>query len=173
MSEAWKQLDLDGGGLQAANLKLARLLKRRRRAYALLAVFPLGLHRAYLDESRGAWAYRALTLTAVAGLAAGTVWLAGAAALALVAWAAYDLRWIDDRVAEVNKALRRQVYLGQAPGAPAGFRGRYADDAGAVPPVAAERREAPAPGGRVASFAEQEKLLRELARANSRNPPEK
>ena len=41
MSEAWKHLDLEGEGLQSANLRLVRLMKKRSRAYALLALFPL------------------------------------------------------------------------------------------------------------------------------------
>ena len=43
-------MDLAGGGLQSANLRLARLLKRRRIAYALLILFPLGAHRLYLED---------------------------------------------------------------------------------------------------------------------------
>ena len=162
MGEAWRNLDLEGGGLQAANLKLARLLKRRARAYALLAAFPLGLHRSYLDEPRGAWAFRALTLVAAAGFVAGWAWLGWGAAAALVGWTLYDLRWIDDRVAAVNKRLRMQVYLRPGGGAPAGFRGRYTDDAPAG--------EQPTTSGRAPSFAEQERLLRELARRKAEKP---
>ena len=47
-------MDLAGGGLQSANLRLARLLKRRRIAYALLILFPFGAHRLYLEDRRGA-----------------------------------------------------------------------------------------------------------------------
>lgn len=162
MSEAWRNFDLEGGGLQAANLELARLLKRRSRAYALLVAFPLGAHRAYLDEPRGAWAYRGLSVLAAAGFAAGWSWLGWAAAAALAGWTVHDLRWIDDRVAALNKRLRMQVYLRQGAGAPAGFRGRYTDDA-----PAGEAARSP---GRAPSFAEQERLLRELARRKTETP---
>lgn len=165
MSEAWRNLDLEGGGLQAANLQLARLLKRRARAYALLAAFPLGLHRGYLDEPRGAWGYRALSLLAAAGFVAGWAWLGWAAAAALAGWVAFDLRWIDDRVAAVNKRLRMRVYLRQGAGPPPGFRGRYTDDA-----PAGEPGGKPAGDGRAPSFAEQERLLRELARRKTEKP---
>lgn len=179
MSEAWKQLDLEGGGLQAANVRLAGLLKRRTTAYRLLAAFPLGLHRAYLEESRGAWAYRLLTLAAIGALALGFSYAALGILVGLLAWCAYDLTWIDTRVAQINKALRMQVYLKHGPGAPSGYRGRFSDDGmedyrrqkeqerpGHPPP------DAPPSGGersRAPSFAEQEAKLRELAKR--RKPP--
>jgi hypothetical protein len=58
LSDAWKTLDLDGGGLQQANLTRAQRPKRRRRADLLLAA-ALGLHRTYLETPRGAWLRRA------------------------------------------------------------------------------------------------------------------
>lgn len=177
MNGSWKRLDLEGGGVQAANLKLAQLLKRRPRAYALLALFPLGLHRGYLDEPRGAWGYRALACLAAAGVAAGWGWLAWPAAAALVAWALFDLHWIDRRIVALNKQLRMQVYLGQGPGAPRDFRGRYTDDPleeylqtkDAERPGGGAALSA-APGRRAPSFAEQERLLRELARRRADKP---
>jgi hypothetical protein len=174
MTEAWKQLDLEGGGVQAANLRLAQLMKRRARGYALLTAFPLGLHRSYLDDPRGAWGYRGLTLATAAGAAAGWPWVAWAAVAALVGWALFDIRWIDNRVAALNKRLRMQVYLGAAPGAPKDFRGHHTDDplTDYLEVKKAERPGAAAAGpptasGRAPSFAEQERLLRELARRRS------
>lgn len=174
MGETWKQLDLDGGGLQAANVTLARLLKRRATAYRLLAAFPLGLHRAYLDEPWGAWGYRLLTLAGIGALALGLPYVALGTLIGLLAGCAYDLAWIDARVARINKALRMRVYLGHGPGPPAGYRGRFADDA---PEQRREEKEVERPGptrsggarSRVPSFAEQEALLRELAKR--RKPP--
>ncbi len=146
MSDAWQALDLGGGGLQQANLALARRLKRRRRAYFLLAVAPLGLHRAYLEDRRGAWLWRAAA-AALVGAALLDLRAAFALAAPLVAALAYDAWWIDRRVTAINKRLRQEVYLSQAASPPPGFAGRAF----------------PEPGGRPPSFAEQERLLRERA----------
>ncbi len=48
MSEAWRGLDLEGGGLHAENIRLAQALRRRSRAHGLLAAFPLGRLRTSL-----------------------------------------------------------------------------------------------------------------------------
>jgi hypothetical protein len=152
MKGGWQGRDLGGGGLQAANAALARRLKRRGLAYGLLAAAPLGLHRAYLDSPRGAWAWRAGTLVVIAA-AWWNEWagLVGASLLALAA--AWDAVWIDRRITRLNKALRREAYLGHGAAPPAGYAGRD-PDAG-LP--------------RAPSFAEQERLLRELARR--KRPP--
>ena len=148
MSEAWKRIDLEGEGLQQANLRLARALRRPRTAYLLWLAFPLGAHRAYLREPRGAWAYRAASLVAIVLLALD--WRAGAALGGiLVAAALADLYWIGRRVISLNKELRMQAYLRPVAGAPPGFRGRFTDDP-----------QAPRPP----SFAEQERLLAEIER---------
>jgi len=148
VSEAWKRIDLEGEGLQQANLRLARALRRPRTAYLLWLAFPLGAHRAYLREPRGAWAYRAASLVAIVLLALD--WRAGAALGGiLVAAALADLYWIGRRVISLNKELRMQAYLRPVAGAPPGFRGRFTDDA-----------QAPRPP----SFAEQERLLAEIER---------
>ena len=119
MSDAWKKLDLGGGGLQAVNRELARRLRRRGVAYALLALFPAGAHRWYLREPVGALAYCAMTALAVFHW-----WplLFGGIGLAL-----FDAWWIDGRVAQLNKAMRRQALLGDRPPAPPGFADRFED----------------------------------------------
>ena len=58
MSDAWKRLDLSGGGLQEANLRLAAALRKRRTAYLLWPAFPPGAHRAYLHDRIGARSFR-------------------------------------------------------------------------------------------------------------------
>jgi hypothetical protein len=153
MSEAWKRLDLGGAGLQAANLRLAALLKRRSRAYALLALFPLGLHRSYLEDRRGAWAYRIAAVLAAALVPAEPL-AAAAIAAAIAAFALRDILWIEDALARINKRLRVEVYLSQTQGAPSGFRGRFPE--GQEPERAAQEEEPPP-----LSFAEHEKRLRE------------
>jgi hypothetical protein len=157
MRNAWKNMDLGGGGLHSANLRLATLLKKRRTAWLLLCAFPLGLHHDYLADPRGAWSLRIVTL-----LAAGALWYGiFAAAIALVAvllaWVLVDTQWIERQLVKVNRQLRMQVYLGPGGGAPAGFRGHYTDDEPAPDKPARHI-------GRAPSFAEQERLLRELAR---------
>lgn len=164
MSDAWRKLDLAGGGLQSANMRLAQVLRRRGRAGALLCLFPLGLHRDYLHDRRGAWAYRAATLAGGVALYLDQGLPAGILFALQAAFAVRDLLRLDDTVAAINKALRMQVYLGQSGGAPAGFAGHYTDD-GTGPEAAAR----PQPGQRAPSFAEQEKLLRELQAGRGRD----
>ncbi len=149
MSEAWKRVDLGGEGLQQANLRLAAALRRTRIAYLLWLAFPLGAHRVYLREPRGAWAYRLASVLAVVLFLLD--WRASALLGGiLVAAALYDLLyWIGRRLTEVNKALRMQAYLRPVAGAPPGYRGRFAED-----------EDAPRPP----SFAEQERLLAEIER---------
>lgn len=110
MSDAWKRLDLAGGGLQEANLRLAAALRRRRTAYLLWLAFPLGAHRAYLHERAGAWAYRLASAAAL-----GLLWIdaraAAAVALLVLAVALYDLARLDSRLTKLNKTIRMQVYL--------------------------------------------------------------
>lgn len=162
MNPKWQELDLDGGGLQAANLRLARTLRRRAVAYGLMLAFPLGAHRWYLGEIRSAPFYPALT-----ALAAGA-WLAGAAALTLVALVAlaallgWDLYTLEDRIAAANKRRRMAAYLSQGKGAPAGFQGRFGGNDNATTADAAQRR--------VPTFAEQEAMLRELAASRNKDP---
>jgi hypothetical protein len=110
VSDAWKRLDLSGGGLQEANLRLAASLRRRRTAYLLWLAFPLGAHRAYLRDRAGAWAFR-LGSAAALGLLLIDRRAAACAALALLALALYDLARMDARVTRLNKAIRMQIYL--------------------------------------------------------------
>lgn len=159
-------MDLEGGGLQSTSLRLARVLRHRRRAYALWLAFPLGLHRDYLAARKSAWAWRLATLVTAATIA---VWsdprVAAAAAAVMLAFAVYDLFWIDRRVTALNKALRKDVYLSKtAPGAPSGFRGRFTDEP--APPAADQDAVRP----RILSFAEQERVLREIAARRRKDP---
>jgi hypothetical protein len=76
--------------------------------------------------------------------------------------ALYDLVWIDRRVVALNKRIRRDVYLSTGTAPPDGYKGRYMEDAD-------KEEQAPrGPGKRVLSFAEQERLLRELAERSNR-----
>jgi hypothetical protein len=153
LSEAWKQLDLHGAGLQRANLELSRRLKRRGHAWALLVLAPLGLHRSYLEDRAGAWLWR----TAGAALVIAGFWDFRAAislGAGMLAAAGYDAWWVDRRVTALNKRLRREVFLAGEP-PPPGYAGRVPEE----------------PGRRAPSFAEQEQLLRELARRRAPDEP--
>lgn len=176
MSKAWKQLDLEGAGLQRLNMTLAREMKRRPTAYALLLLFPLGLHRFYLGEPIGGTACLALSVLAVAlAVTAGPAW-ALTALLPVVLLAAFDLLWIDRRVTRYNKALRMRRFLRPGNGPPPGFRGRHTDETEDLDDYLrlkeSERAGHPPAGTpeghgsrRVPSLNEQEAMLRELARA--------
>lgn len=107
MSRSWKRSDLGGEGVQAVNLRLARILRRRPVAYLLWLAFPLGAHRWYLREPYGALAYCLLSLVA---------FFAAPLAFGVVAFALFDLWWIDRRVTSLNKRLRMEVSLGAAAG---------------------------------------------------------
>jgi len=148
-------MDLAGGGLQSANLRLARLLKRRRIAYALLILFPLGAHRLYLEDRLGALLYGLGTVAAILSLSLGAALVAYVLGAALLARALLDVRWIDNALARINKRLRIEVYMSQTAGAPADYRGRFAGEpAGNDSP-----RE-----DRALSFSEQERQLRDAVR---------
>jgi hypothetical protein len=152
MDPSWKEMDLAGGGLQSANIRLARLLKRRRIAYALLLLFPVGAHRLYLEDRRGALLYCVGSAAATLSLLAGAAPLAYAVGVALLARALLDVRWIDNALTRINKRLRIEVYMGQTAGAPAGYQGRFAGNPAGDDSSQQER----AP-----SFSEQERQLRD------------
>lgn len=163
MSEAWKELNLEGEGLQSANIKLARMLKKRATAYLLMgSLFPLGQHRAYLDDRVGAWGYRMASLIAIALFLFGQIWVGGIILLLIGAFVVYDIHWVDERVAALNKALRVKIYMHQGTGAPKEFKGRFTDNA--------EPRASTKSSDRVPSFAEQEAMLREIAK-RKKSPP--
>jgi hypothetical protein len=158
MTAKWRKLDLEGGGLQAANLRLARALRRRNVVWGLLLVFPLGAHRWYLGERRSALLFPLLAAAVIASALAGWTATAVGVLLVLGALLVHDVLTLERRLADANKRLRMAVYLGQGAAAPPGYRGRFG--AGTEPP------DNTAPQ-RVPGFAEQEALLREIARRRS------
>ena len=186
MSDTWKKIDLEGNGLHAVNLAFVQRQKKLRTAYWLWLLFPLGGHRIYLDSNRVGSLYAAATaigfilLFTIGGTGAG-IWLLEAA------FALWDLRWIELRVAKLNKDLRMALYLQGDAAPPGGYRGRYVDNADQTLPdyVAVKEREIPGvgtattpsradPKRRHPSFSEQEAMLQELAKlkARGKNPTE-
>ena len=178
MSDAWKSLNLEGDGLQSMNLKLVQKIKKRKQAYVLLAIFPTGLHRDYLDNPFGGWLYRIAGCAFLIAAGLGYRWPALTLAVLLTGFAIYDIRWIDDTVASINKALRIQAYKSKSGGsAPPNFRGRYMDEGldDYLQLKEQERGGHVAPGtdpalnnrSRAPSFAQQEAMLKALAKSKS------
>ena len=175
MKKAWQEIDLGGDGLQTLNARYTRLMRRRKVAYGAWLLFPLGAHRWYLKEPAGALAYSTLTAAAVGlGLGFGTLGFAVPAGLEL-AFAAFDLFWIERRRVALNKTLRMQQFMRPGAAPPRNYRGRYTDqDAGLDEYLALKERERAGhqppqadaeaqPTRRAPSFNEQEALLRELS----------
>ncbi len=174
MSEAWKQLDLEGDGLQALSLKLAQQLKQRKRANLLLLAFPFGLHRDYLEHPLGAWLYRVALILAITAYVLHRPCLGSILVVLMTAAALYDIRWIDDRVATLNKALRMAAYRNRPNRVPENFHGRYVDE-GLDDYLKVKEQERgghvlagkdPAfnSNSRMPSFAQQEAMLKALAK---------
>ncbi len=181
MSDAWKQLDLEGAGLQSLNASLTRHMRKARTAYLLCLLFPLGLHRFYLKEPIGGALYVALGLaTLTLGLLGNVLALVPmGAALALLV---FDLVWIDRRVTRYNKSLRMAQFLKPGTRPPQNYKGRYvqeddlgdylaekARERGGHQPVDLQALEREADTRHIPSFAEQEALLKAMIRQKQRD----
>ncbi|MGE4110107.1 MAG: hypothetical protein AB7E73_05335 [Burkholderiales bacterium] len=152
MNDKWRQLDLGGGGLQAANLRLAQALRRRSTAWLLLLLFPTGAHGWYLRERLIAAGYPALTLLAASGWFSTVPYAALPGLAGLVLLLIRDLVTLEDRIVACNKRLRMAAYLSQGAAAPAGFRGRFpAQDSAGDPGQP-----------RIPTLSEQEALIRNI-----------
>lgn len=129
MTQKWHDLDLQGGGLQALNRRLANDLLKRRTAWLLAIPLPLGLYHWYLGRRAQAVAHLAICcaaaiLTTQDATTATTLLLAVATAAGL-----FDLAVMERRITAANKAKRLAAYLGAGSAPPAGYRGRYPDAA--------------------------------------------
>lgn len=127
MKKAWKALNLDGDGVQSLNARYTRLMRRRPIAYLFLVLFPLGGHRWYLHEYRGAAAFLGLTCATVVS----ALWINHLIAVILgslcLFFAIYDLFWIDRRVTIENKKIRMREFLQPGRQPPSNYKGRYPD----------------------------------------------
>ncbi len=176
MAKAWEKLDLEGGGLQSANLALKRALKKPVVAYALwLGLMPLAAHSLYLRAPGRAAAIWALDAAVVVCFLFNQPQFALGLLAILALVLLWDLRWIDRRIVAVNKSIRMALYLRPGAGAPKNFRGRYRDDDNEIAQYTADKERERAghqpttsatapPKKRAPSFAEQEAMLRELAK---------
>ncbi|HUW98325.1 MAG TPA: hypothetical protein VMV40_05700 [Acidiferrobacter sp.] len=172
MTNAWKQWDFSGAGLQTLNLELTKRLRKQPLAYGLWVLFPLGLHAFYLRERYLGWVYLATTALLI-GLTISTPWpYPTTLAAAMVAAALVDVATLGRRLTAYNKALRIALLLQRDTQPPPGYRGRYADEDTDIRDYLAVKdqeqaghsvRTAP-PADRVktASFNQQEAALRAL-----------
>lgn len=179
MSDAWKKLDLDGQGLQTVNLIMAKQQRHHKTAYLLWLLFPIGAHRVYLKSSALGLVYTALTALGIIFSISDS---AGLPFFALeVAFALFDLWWIDKRVLDLNKSLRMHLLMQKGMQTPEDYRGRYVDETHLVDEYsnlkASEKvsdkrafsQPTELPGKHIPSFAEQEKLLNELVKHKKPN----
>ncbi len=160
MSGEWQKFDLGGAGLQAANLRLSRLLRKRAVAWGLLLLFPSGAHGWYLREPLTGTAFPALALATAAGFTGDWPYLLWPALGGLTLLLMRDILTLENRIVACNKKLRTSVYLSQGAAAPSGFRGRFSTS---------DNRDSEQPASRIPTFAEQEALLKEIAARKREN----
>ncbi len=140
MTRKWQDLDLQGGGLQALNRRLAATLLKRRTAWLLAIPLPLALYHWYLGRRFQGAAHLA-ACCAAAILAAQGMNTAAAIILGIATVAGLlDLALMERRIITVNKAKRLAAYLGAGSAPPAGYRGRYTADAPDGPDDAATKQ---------------------------------
>ncbi|MDH5545637.1 MAG: TM2 domain-containing protein [Gammaproteobacteria bacterium] len=176
MSSAWEEIDLHGKGVQSVNKRFIRARKRPLFAYLLWFLFPLGAHRIYLQSALFAAIYSSLSAISLILYLTETTfaWLP---LLSMGVLAVVDLVWIDRRIIQINKELRSAIYLQQDKDTmpDANFRGKYSPDHDDYlrdytdiknSEIPADKRVGQDKRGKsyTPSFAEQEALLRELAR---------
>ncbi len=193
MPKAWEKLDLHGAGVQSLQIRLQKLQKKSLCAYLYWGLFPIGAHRFYLGRA-WAWAFPLASATMVALAFLGLLWEAVGLATLLCAIALWDLSRIGLWVSAYNKELRKANWFAkQTPAAPAHYQGRADTDAPpaqwqhelhtytqtkeserAGHPVAdASGKKGFAPGQRRLSFAEQERLLAEIAQSSKNTAAQK
>lgn len=153
MKKTWQEHDLQSDGLQSINLAYTAQRKDVKKAYLLACLFPFGAHQFYLKQNKKAGIFLLLTvlLMALAGVAPFISALIGFAEVILLT---KDIINMETSVAEFNKQLKLALSLQQNQAVPDNFKGRYTDD---------DSKEQNTQQ-KILSFAEQEALLREMAR---------
>jgi hypothetical protein len=140
MKRKWQDLDLQGGGLQALNRRLAATLLKRRTAWLLAIPLPLALYHWYLGRRFQGAAHLA-ACCAAAILAAQGMNTAAAIVIGIATAAGLlDLALMEHRIITANKAKRLAAYLGAGSAPPAGYRGRYTADVPDGPDDAATKQ---------------------------------
>jgi len=172
MSEYWKHQNLDGNGLQTINQQYSRLQKNIRTAYFLCALFPLGVHQFYLKSAGRGTLFLGLSVITIILFAIPSISpiFASSLFLAEIALLGIDILKMDDQVIHFNKNLKMRLSLQTNTSPPEDFRGRYRDETPIDDYVsiknneitAFETKKNGAGKSRIFSFAEQEKLIKEM-----------
>ncbi|MCL4525006.1 MAG: TM2 domain-containing protein [Gammaproteobacteria bacterium] len=196
MPKAWEKLDLQGAGVQSLQIRLQKLQKKSLWGYLYWCCFPVGAHRFYLEQP-WAWAFPLVSVAIVTLAFLGLTWEAVGFAVALCVAALWDLSRIGPWISAYNKDLRKASWFArQTPAAPADYQGRAdtrehpmlwqrelqdytqtkESERAGHPAANAPDRKGFAPGQRRLSFAEQERLLAEMAKSAkstaAENPPD-
>lgn len=196
MPKAWEKLDLQGAGVQSLQIRLQKLQKKSLYGYLYWGLFPVGAHRFYLEQA-WAWAFPLVSVAVIMLAFLGLIWEAISLAVVLCALALWDLSRIDLWISTYNKELRKASWFAkQAPAAPANYQGRADTGEKAAqwqrelqdytrtkeseraghPAANVPAKKGFSPGQRRLSFAEQERLLAEMAKSSKsaaeKKPPD-
>lgn len=153
MKKTWQKHDLEGSGLQSINLAYLAARKDIKKAYMLAALFPLGMHQFYLGNHKKGWLYVFLTVLLLACATVST-FISAVLGFAEVILMIVDVKRMENVVSAYNKELKMNLALQQQHKTPENYRGRYPEDSESE--QTSEQK--------ILSFAEQEALLKELAR---------
>ena len=185
MPKAWEKLDLQGAGVQSLQIRLQKLQKKSLYGYLYWGLFPVGAHRFYLEQP-WAWVFPLISVAILVLAFLGLTWEAVGLVVVLCAVALWDLSRIGLWISAYNKELRKASWFAQqTPAAPANYQGRADSSEKSVqwqrelqdytqakeseraghPATNTPAKKGFAPGQRRLSFAEQERLLAEMAKS--------
>ena len=153
MKKTWQEHDLEGSGLQSINLNYLKYKKDTQKAYLLTAIFPLGIHQFYLGQAKKGSLYIILTLLLLA-FANVSPFISAIIGFIEVMMMFKDIKGMEETVSTYNKELKMKLSLQQDQKTPEDFKGKYTDN---------DNNES-STQQKILSFAEQEALLKELAR---------
>ncbi|MCK9189539.1 TM2 domain-containing protein [Acidithiobacillus sp.] len=196
MPKAWEKLDLQGAGVQSLQIRLQKLQKKSLWGYLYWCLSPFGAHRFYLEQS-WAWVFPLISVAILVLTFLGLTWEAVGLVVVLCAVALWDLSRIGLWISAYNKELRKASWFAQqTPAAPANYQGRAdsseksaqwqrelqdytqakESERAGHPATNTPAKKGFAPGQRRLSFAEQERLLAEMAKspksATEKKPPD-
>jgi len=160
MSETWKNQEFEGSGLQSINVLYNAQRKNTSTGYFLAALFPLGAHQFYLNNTKIALLYIALSLICLMVflfLTAITI----PVIIVTFALVAFDLTQMEKRVNAFNKNLKMNLSMQHSNKPPENYQGHYTDETPLADYIAVKNDEKPK-SNKILSFNEQERLLKEM-----------